>query len=62
MEQNGFHRKLTAILSAEVALYSRLMQYDESASAISIVECDKFAEKVLFSAIPPDRSQCGSTF
>ena len=33
MEQKGFHRKLTAILSADVAGYSRLMQDDESATA-----------------------------
>jgi hypothetical protein len=26
MQQKGFHRKLTAILSADVAGYSRLMQ------------------------------------
>ena len=32
MEQKGFHRKLTAILSADVAGYSRLMQDDESAT------------------------------
>jgi adenylate cyclase len=30
MEQKGFHRKLTAILSADVAGYSRLMQDDEA--------------------------------
>jgi adenylate cyclase len=32
MEPKGFHRKLTAILSADVAGYSRLMQDDESAT------------------------------
>ena len=32
MEPKGFHRKLTAILSADVARYSRLMQDDESAT------------------------------
>jgi adenylate cyclase len=32
MEQKGFHRKLTAILSADVAGYSRLMQNDEAAT------------------------------
>jgi len=32
MEKKGFHRKLTAILSADVAGYSRLMQDDESAT------------------------------
>jgi adenylate cyclase len=32
MEQKGFHRKLTAILSADVAGYSRLMQNDETAT------------------------------
>jgi adenylate cyclase len=32
MEKKGFHRKLTAILSADVAGYSRLMQDDEAAT------------------------------
>ena len=32
MEQIGFRRKLTAILSADVAGYSRLMQGDEAAT------------------------------
>src|SRR5512135_847893 len=32
MEPQGFHRKLTAILSADVAGYSRLMQDDEAAT------------------------------
>ena len=32
MEPRGFHRKLTAILSADVAGYSRLMQDDEAAT------------------------------
>jgi adenylate cyclase len=32
MEPKGFHRKLTAILSADVAGYSRLMQDDETAT------------------------------
>jgi len=32
MEAKGFHRKLTAILSADVAGYSRLMQDDEAAT------------------------------
>jgi adenylate cyclase len=32
MEHKSFHRKLTAILSADVAGYSRLMQNDESAT------------------------------
>src|SRR5512139_376144 len=32
MEPKSFHRKLTAILSADVAGYSRLMQDDESAT------------------------------
>jgi adenylate cyclase len=32
MEQKGFHRKLTSILSADVAGYSRLMQDDEAAT------------------------------
>jgi len=32
MEPKGFRRKLTAILSADVAGYSRLMQDDETAT------------------------------
>ena len=32
MEPKGFHRKLAAILSADVAGYSRLMQDDEAAT------------------------------
>jgi adenylate cyclase len=32
MEPKGFRRKLTAILSADVAGYSRLMQGDEAAT------------------------------
>jgi class 3 adenylate cyclase len=32
MEKKGFHRKLTAILSADVKGYSRLMQDDEAAT------------------------------
>jgi adenylate cyclase len=32
MEPKGFHRKLVAILSADVAGYSRLMQDDEAAT------------------------------
>ena len=30
MQQNGFHRRLAAILSADVAGYRRLMQDDEA--------------------------------
>jgi adenylate cyclase len=40
MEQKGFHRKLTAILSADVAGYSRLMQDDETAT-VKILEAYK---------------------
>jgi adenylate cyclase len=36
MEQKGFHRKLTAILSADVAGYSRLMQDDEAATVTTL--------------------------
>jgi adenylate cyclase len=32
MESQGYHRKLTAILSADVAGYSRLMQDNETAT------------------------------
>jgi adenylate cyclase len=36
MEPKGFHRKLAAILSADVAGYSRLMQDDESATVATL--------------------------
>jgi adenylate cyclase len=36
MEKKGFHRKLTAILSADVAGYSRLMQDDETATVTTL--------------------------
>ena len=36
MAQKGFHRKLTAILSADVAGYSRLMQDDEAATVTTL--------------------------
>jgi adenylate cyclase len=36
MQQKGFHRKLTAILSADVAGYSRLMQDDEGATVATL--------------------------
>jgi adenylate cyclase len=36
MELKGFHRKLTAILSADVAGYSRLMQDDEAATVLTL--------------------------
>ena len=36
MEQKGFHRKLTAILSADVAGYSRLMQDDEAGTVTTL--------------------------
>ena len=35
MEPKGFHRKLTAIVSADVAGYSRLMQDHEAATVSS---------------------------
>jgi len=41
MDPKGFQRKLTAILSADMAGYSRLMQDDEAAT----VKSDKFAKK-----------------
>src|SRR5512139_3269030 len=36
MEPKSFHRKLTAILSADVAGYSRLMQDDEAATVATL--------------------------
>src|SRR5512141_2033850 len=36
METKGFHRKLTAIVSADVAGYSRLMQDDETATVSTL--------------------------
>ena len=41
MEQKGFHRKLTAILSADVAGYSRLMQDDEAATVKTLEAYNK---------------------
>jgi adenylate cyclase len=40
MEPKGFHRKLTAILSADVAGYSRLVQDDE-ATTLRTIEAHK---------------------
>jgi hypothetical protein len=37
VQQKGFHRKLTAILSADVAGYSRLMQDDEAATVATLL-------------------------
>ncbi len=39
MEPKGFHRKLTANLSADVAGYSRLMQDDEAATVNTLESC-----------------------
>ena len=36
MEPKGFHRKLTAIVPADVAGYSRLLQDDEAATVSSL--------------------------
>src|SRR5512145_3577334 len=36
MEPKGYHRKLTAILSADAAGYSRLMQDDEAATVATL--------------------------
>ena len=36
MGTKGFHRKLTAIVSADVAGYSRLLQDDEAATVRSL--------------------------
>jgi adenylate cyclase len=36
MDPKAFHRKLTAILSADVAGYSRLMQDDEAATVTTL--------------------------
>ncbi|MCU0593546.1 MAG: hypothetical protein MUC57_19015, partial [Desulfobacterales bacterium] len=39
MQPKGFHRKLTAILSADVADYSRLIQDDETATVADLETC-----------------------
>jgi adenylate cyclase len=39
MQPKGFHRKLTAILSADVAGYSRLIQDDETATVADLETC-----------------------
>ena len=46
MEQKGFRRKLTAILSADVAGYSRLMGEDEAATVKTLEHYNqrKFSE------------------
>jgi adenylate cyclase len=53
MEQKGFHRKLTAILSADVAGYSRLMQDDEAAT----VETLKSYKQAFFDLIKQHRGR-----
>jgi class 3 adenylate cyclase len=42
MEPKGFHRKLAAILSADVVEYSRLMQDDEAATFKNIMASNQF--------------------
>ena len=60
MEQKGFRRKLTAILSADVAGYSRLMQDDEAATVKLIF--DSFKIKVLrFQRVVDAKRVCGTT-
>ncbi len=39
MAQEGFKRKLTAILSADVEDYSRLMSEDEEATVRTLTTC-----------------------
>jgi class 3 adenylate cyclase len=39
MDPKAFHRKLAAILSADVAGYSRLMQDDEAATFATVEAC-----------------------
>ena len=53
MEPKGFHRKLTAILSADVAGYSRLMQDDESAT----VETLESYKQAFFDLIKQNRGR-----
>jgi hypothetical protein len=43
MEPKGFHRKLTAILSADAAGYGRLMQDDEAATVKTLKAQDALA-------------------
>ena len=47
MEPKGFHRKLTAILSADVAGYSRLMQDDEAATVKVFESCKHIISDLL---------------
>jgi class 3 adenylate cyclase len=53
MEPKGFHRKLTAILSADVVGYSRLMQDDEPAT----VETIKSYKQAFFDLIKQHRGR-----
>ena len=53
MQQKGFHRKLTAILSADVAGYSRLMQDDEAAT-VKTLEAYK---QIIFDLIKQHRGR-----
>jgi len=55
METKGFHRKLTAILSADVAGYSRLMQHDEAATVKTLK-----AYKQLISDLTQQHLCCGN--
>ena len=52
MKSQGYHRKLAAILSADVAGYSRLMQDDEAATVATLE-----AYSVFFDLIPQHRGR-----
>jgi adenylate cyclase len=52
MEQKGFRRKLTAILSADVAGYSRLMQGYEAANVKALEICKQNFSNLI-------RQRCG---
>ncbi len=47
MSDDGFKRKLAAILSADVKGYSRLMEADESSTVSTLKDCRKlFSENI----------------
>ena len=59
MIQEGFKRKLTAILSADVKGYSRLMGEDEESTVRTITA---YREIISYSYQRPQRPGCGFTW
>jgi hypothetical protein len=57
MEQKAFHRNLTAILSADVAGYSRLMQDDESATVKTLEPGHRITRYIVSGEITKNASE-----